>query len=161
MIKANIYDFFGGQIVEFDELNSHILGIRRVPLCSSDIIFMLPKRNPFNHVTMCIRRKLLQENPYPNIPGFEDYALWATLISKGYKFGNIDKILVKVRAGSNMLGRRSGLNYIKLEMKLRRHIISLRFYKTNRIIWYGILRCLSFLLPLRVKSIIYRKYLRN
>lgn len=161
IIRDNDFDFFGGQITEFDDRNECSLGIRKVPLVKEDIVIMLYKRNPFNHVTMCIRRDILIRNPYPDIPGFEDYALWATLISKDYQFGNISSILVQVRAGSSMLMRRSGMVYIKREIKLRKHMLSLSFYKSHEIIWFGFIRCLAFTLPLRIKSLLYLKYLRG
>lgn len=161
IILENQYDFFGGQIVEFDELNGRLLGVRGVPLNSSEILRMLPQRNPFNHVTMCIRRELLLRYPYPDIPGFEDYALWATLVSNNYSFTNLDRVLVKVRAGPSMLKRRSGITYILREIKLRQHILTLSFFSVKHVIWYGFLRCASFCLPLQIKSFIYKRYLRN
>ena len=161
VIQDGKYDFFGGQILEFDEVSGNVSGRRNVPLCEDEISSMLYKRNPFNHVTMCINRKLLMENCYPNIPGFEDYALWATLISKGYRYGNTDDVLVKVRAGGNMLSRRSGWGYVKREVKLRRYFISLSSFDTCKVVFFGFLRCVSFLFPVWVKSFYYKKYLRH
>lgn len=154
-------DFFGGQIEEFDCDSRHSLGQRSVPLNSKDILKQLPKRNPFNHVTMCIRTEILKSQPYPNIPGFEDYALWSVLISKGYLYMNLPKVLVFVRAGDLMIQRRKGLNYIMRELKLRRLILDQRVADPVKVIWYGLARFVAFCSPAFLKVFLYRHFLRQ
>ena len=154
-------DFFGGQIDEFDCNIRHRLGQRKVPLDSKDILKQLPRRNPFNHVTMCIRTEILKSQPYPNIPGFEDYALWTVLISKGYRYMNLPEVLVSVRAGEFMIQRRKGLNYLLRELKLRRLILDQRVADPVKVIWYGLARCVAFCLPVLLKTFLYKYFLRQ
>jgi glycosyltransferase involved in cell wall biosynthesis len=159
--KSDQADFFGGQIEEFDCDSRHSLGQRKVPLDDKDILRQLPKRNPFNHVTMCIKTKILKSHPYPNIPGFEDYALWTVLISKGYRYMNLPNVLVLVRAGQLMIQRRKGLNYLMRELKLRRLILDQRVADPVKVIWYGLARCVIFCLPVFLKTFLYKHFLRQ
>ena len=51
----------------------------------------------------------------------EDYALWSTMLVRGYKFANIDKVLVQVRSGKEMIYRRGGRDYFRKEKSLLRY----------------------------------------
>lgn len=48
----------------------------------------------------------------------EDYNLWLRMIASGVECYNIADVLVKVRAGNNMLARRKGLFYAKVKSRL-------------------------------------------
>lgn len=159
--QSNQVDFFGGQIEEFDCNTRDSLGKRKVPLDREDILKQLPKRNPFNHVTMCIKTEILKSQPYPNIPGFEDYALWTVLISKGYRYMNLPEVLVFVRAGELMIQRRKGLNYLMRELKLRKLILNQRVADPVKVIWYGLARCVAFCSPVFLKIFLYKHFLRQ
>lgn len=154
------FDFFGAQIVEFDAQSKCATGQRRVPIFAKDIIARCYQRSPFNHVTMCIRRDILLKHPYPEIIGLEDYALWVHLISQGYRFGNTDEVVVWVRAGVSMLKRRSGLIYLLQEIRFRKYMLAHTGFNSLKVIFYGVIRCAAFLLPMHLKVIAYRKILR-
>ena len=105
----------GTFIEEFIE-DSNIKLIRKVPLSKKNIISRGKFRNPFNHVTVMFDKlKIIEVGSYENVPFFEDYYLWLKLITKDFKMKNIDCIGVNVRAGSDMVKRRSGSNFIKNE----------------------------------------------
>lgn len=120
------YDVMGTYISEFEtniqEINKLI---RKVPLKIKDIKKRLIFRNPMNHVSVFFKKEIFTENNlYPPIDGFEDYALWAKLIYKGYRFKNFPEVTVFVRVGSGMVSRRGGLKYILKEFKLRKFFLN-------------------------------------
>ena len=159
------YDVLGTFINEFIDQKKDQLRTRKVPLEFEKIKSKLFYMNPMNHVTVFFKRSITSDHKensfYPYLDGFEDYALWVKLISRGYKFKNFSEITVLVRVGNNMLKRRSGLNYIFKEIKLR--IYMLKFAKGLQIVQiflFMILRIFAFLMPIPIKRLIY-KFLRS
>ncbi|CAH6897108.1 Glyco_trans_2-like domain-containing protein [Vibrio chagasii] len=110
-------DAFGSHIEEFTNVLGDLGRFRRVPLVAEDIIRFGKKRNPMNHVTMCIKKdSLIGVGSYESVIYHEDYFLWVKMILAGFKLRNIDDCLVDVRVGNDLIGRRIGLNYFKLEV---------------------------------------------
>lgn len=113
-IKDNELVLCGAQIAEFEDNPQVINGYRKVPLTQKEIIKFSKKRNPFNHMTVMFRKQaILDAGKYQEMPYFEDYWLWIRILQKRYVVKNIDKILVNVRAGAEMLDRRGGLSYAR------------------------------------------------
>lgn len=160
-IARNNVDFFGAQIFEFDSGSNRNIGVRRVPRDAAGIRSMLYWRNPFNHVTICIKKEILVSCNFPAIPGFEDYALWVSLISRKLVFCNINDVLVDVRAGSSMMQRRSGLRYVFGEWKFRKFFFRCKGFNKAKIILFGLTRGVIFLLPEKLKTVIYHLFLRE
>lgn len=161
IIKNNSkYDVIGTYIEEFGK-NNKITFIRKVPLSYENIKKNLLFSNPINHVSVFFKRKLFtysnDENFYPLIDGFEDYALWVKLLSYGKKFKNIPLVTVLVRADESMLIRRGGIKYILNEIRFRLFVfkyIPLNKYFLNLI--YGLLRIIVFASPIFLKNHLYR-----
>ena len=155
---GNDFDVMGTYISEFvSEITDKKKLIRKVPLKMSEIKKRLIFRNPMNHVTVFFKRKIIAENNYyPLIDGFEDYALWTKLIYKGYRFRNFKDITVYVRTGSGMLRRRGGLDYIFRELKLR--IFFIKYFETYILplnLFSFIVRVILFSLNSKIKQYIY------
>ena len=104
----------GGQIAEFTDSVEQIAGLRRVPTDMDGIRRMLLSRNPVNHVTVMMKKSDIEAvGSYCDFPGFEDYHLWARLIAAGKTVCNIDEVLCYVRVGTDMYGRRGGMQYFR------------------------------------------------
>jgi len=162
IISNHGYDFFGGQIEEFDSDMSRSLGFRSVPLDSDGIDSMFNYRNPFNHVTMCYKKDIVVSvGGYPNIPGFEDYALWGRLMANNLRYANVNDVLVKVRAGRNMLARRSGIGYLVREYRLQKFLYQIGKKDLYSSVITYLLRSAAFLMPVSVKKMIYSNFLRD
>ena len=136
------FDVFGTYIEEFNLLD-RTKNLRKVPLSNNEIKKRILLSNPLNHVSVFFRKSLIEESKdedfYPLIDGFEDYALWIKLIYQKAKITNIPKVTVFVRADENMLSRRGGLGYIFREIKFRPFIlnyISINQYPNNLIFCY-------------------------
>ncbi len=153
----------GGQIAEFEETPDHIIRYRIVPETQSEILWKLKFSNPVNHVTVLFRKEhILSVGSYPHHPGFEDYHLWAKLLSEDYLFHNISDICCFVRADAHMLKRRNGIEYfkntVKMEKLLReKKFISLWQYAINVVVRFGG----TVVLPYSIRKTIFAKLMRK
>ena len=114
----------GGRIVEFAPD-----GKRRrkpMPLSHDAIVRQACWRNPINHMTAAFRVDAFRAcGGYPPIPFKEDYALWLTMIGRGFRLANVDQDLVEARLGAGFYRRRSGAHNVTSEYalyKLKRDI---------------------------------------
>lgn len=105
-------DVLGGKIAEYDSTMENELAIRTVPLSSDEIEEKMSIRNGMNHVTVMYKKSaVLAAGNYQHCPYFEDYYLWCRMNKAGYKFHNLDSVLVNVRTGEGMYQRRGGKAY--------------------------------------------------
>ena len=161
-IKDNELVLCGAQIAEFEDNPQVINGYRKVPLTQKEILKFSKKRNPFNHMTVMFRKQaILDAGKYQEMPYFEDYWLWIRILQKRYVVKNIDKILVNVRAGAEMLDRRGGLSYA------RASYIFLKATYDSGLICYseylvGLVIRISFvMMPTCIRKFLYNKILRK
>lgn len=152
----------GGQIAEFADNQAEITGYRNVPLKHIEILNFSKKRNPFNHMTVMFKKQVVQSvGGYMDMPYFEDYWLWARMLKAGYKVKNIDQVLVKVRAGQDMIARRGGLNYTKCIIRFEKALYSIGIISLVEMIGYTILRSIVSVMPGSIRLWIYRWKLRR
>jgi glycosyltransferase involved in cell wall biosynthesis len=151
-----------GYISEFNDMPNDILSIRRVPIGYEKIVKSLKKRNAFNHMTIMFKKSaILSVDGYQNVDGFEDHDLWIRLVQAGLKVNNIPEILVYVRIGNNMIGRRTGFNYAKKEIAFFNKQRKSSFISSIEFIIFLTLRVPVRLFPHRVLAVIYRHFLRG
>ena len=113
--KHSNIDVLGGNIAEFqksiDEENKRL---RVCPMNHEDIVKMGKKRNPMNHVTVCIKKEaLVNSGGYQSLLYLEDYYLWLRMIVNNCKLENLNETLVFVSVGNGFEGRRSTKKYIE------------------------------------------------
>ena len=105
-------DVLGGQIAEYDSIMKNELAVRTVPKTMEEISKRMKIRNGMNHVTVMYKKSsVLNAGNYQHCPYFEDYYLWCRMLKAGYKFHNLDSVLVNVRTGEGMYQRRGGKVY--------------------------------------------------
>ena len=113
----------GGQITEFIDDVSNIVGKRKVP-CDNKVIYnYMKERCAFNHMTVALRRsKIIEVGNY--LPWFwnEDYYLWIRLMIAQCEFANLPDTLVNARVGKDMYARRGGMKYFMSEVKLQQYM---------------------------------------
>ena len=110
----------GGWISEFENNPEQIISYRKVPEFDSEIKHFFCSKSPVNHVTVMFRKEdILKVGGYQHFYCLEDYWLWTRMINEGFKFYNIQNILVNVRGGAAMAARRGGWKYVKSEIKLQ------------------------------------------
>ena len=156
-------DIVGGQITEFINSESNIVGKREVPCKHEEIFAWLKRRCPFNHVSVMMRRsKIISVGNYLDWHYNEDYYLWIRMAEAGYKFANLPDTLVNVRVGKDMYARRGGWKYFKSEKGLqdymyKRNIISLPQYLFNVAVRFGV----QVAMPNKVRGFIFQKLFRK
>lgn len=101
-------DVVGTDIAEFyANPNEGELRTRVCPKDHDGIVRMGKKRNPMNHVTVCIKKSALQKcGGYESLLLLEDYYLWLKMIVAGCVLNNINETLVYVRIGNGFHSKR-------------------------------------------------------
>ncbi len=152
----------GSSIAEFDTNINHIISYRKVPTTDYEIKKFAHKRNPFNHMTVVLKKQdVIDTGSYMDMPLAEDYYLWVRMFCNGYKGANINDNLVYARAGDEMVERRSGFAYAKKIHHLRYNLYKVGFLKYHEYVLYSICHCTIAVFPLPLKRIIYRKVLHK
>lgn len=153
----------GGQIFEFIGEKKNIIGKREVPLTHEEIIFFMSKRNAFSHMTVMFKKKdVLDAGNYIEMHFVEDYYLWCRMLIRGYKFANMQEILVYARIDENMYRRRGGYKYFLSWKKIERFKLDNGI--SNKKGYYGtlIMRFIvQVLMPNKVRGFILKKFSRK
>lgn len=144
-----------GFIEEFNDLGD-ILSQRVLPLEHNALVKFSKKRSPLSHPAVIFRKQaILAVGGYPEFRNAQDYALWSLLIVKGYKLANMPDILVRMRTGSEMMGRR-GFEFLKCEIKLLKFQRSIGFLTLKEFVFNLLARSILRLSPLFIKRWLYR-----
>lgn len=153
----------GGQIKEFIEKPSNVVGERIVPEKDDEIKQYLKSRCPMNLVTVMYRKKDVAA-----VGGFmdwyceEDYYLWIRLAENGYKFFNVSDNLVNVRVGKEMYQRRGGWKYFKSEARLQAYMLKHGVISLPRYIYNTLGRfVVQVAMPNRLRGFIFQKLFRK
>lgn len=152
----------GGNIQEFSYDFKEKLKERNVPQSYIDIKKYSKLRNPFNHMSVMFKKDVIIEiGNYQHMPLFEDYYLWARVIKSGYQVGNVKDTLLNVRAGDEMLAKRSGFSYLKKEISFQKSLYKIKYITLLEFVRNIIIRGLPRLLPKGILSNIYKYVLRK
>ena len=161
-IKDKDLALCGGQIAEFADNPNEITGFRNVPLTHNEILIFVKKRNPFNHMTVMFKKQAVQNvGGYQHMPYFEDYWLWARMLKVGYKSKNIDAVLVKVRAGQNMIARRGGWEYVRCITRFEQALYKIGIINLINFLVYSSLRSIVAIIPESLRLSFYKWKLRK
>jgi glycosyltransferase involved in cell wall biosynthesis len=153
-------DVLGTYISEFEKEIGDINSVRRVELDSDKIFKDGKKRNPVNHVTVCIKKSALFEvGNYEDVLWHEDYYLWVKMLMNDYVFKNLPVSSVFVRK-QELSSRRSGLKYLSAEFSFVKKCYMLGFMNIFDLALYIIPRAFIRLAPGPVVDFAYR-FIRN
>lgn len=157
IINNHNIDICGSWVSEF-EVNPNLTNsLRKVPETHSDIVSASKSKNPLNHPSVMYRKNVvLDVGGYDDVLFFEDYHLWLKLISRGYKFYNIQEPLIAMRAGIGQLSRRGGLNYALLEVSFFKRSSQEGIMRKNHAIKNSLIRLPLRILPKKILGKIYR-----
>lgn len=153
----------GGNIAEFVEVPSNIVGIRTVCEENGQIKQDMKRRCPMNQVTVMFRKKDADvAGGYIDWFCEEDYYLWLRMMLGGAVFANIPETLVNVRVGKEMYQRRGGWKYFVSEIKLQTWMLQ---HKVMGIGTYGVnvakRLVVQVLLPNRLRGWVFQKFARR
>ena len=155
-------DIVGGQITEFIDVESNIVGLRNVPLLSADINVYIKARCPFNHMTVMFRKdKILAVGNYIDWHYNEDYFLWIRMFLAGCQFANLPETLVNVRVGKEMYQRRGGWKYFLSEAKLQKYMFDNDIIGIIRFAYNVLGRfVIQVLMPNKLRGFVFQKLFR-
>jgi glycosyltransferase involved in cell wall biosynthesis len=140
-------DIVGSLISEFNVDPDLVIRTREVPEAHENIKEKARLTNPMNHMTVVFKKNnVLSLGGYAaSALYFEDYDLWVRMLSNGMKFHNLQKKLVLVRVGNDMVGKRHGWKYSTYEFNHFKRMYAYKFISTFE---FG--RALALRLPLRL-----------
>lgn len=163
-LKANpMVDVVGGDITEFIDNETNIVGRRTVPQSNSEIREYMKKRCAMNHVSVMYKRSaVLKAGGYIDWFWNEDYYLWVRMWLNNAVFANTGTVLVNVRVGEDMYQRRGGKKYFFSEKKLQKYMLDKKMIG-KRVYYINVLKRLivQILLPNRIRGWVFRKFARS
>jgi glycosyltransferase involved in cell wall biosynthesis len=128
--------------------------LKRVPARHEEIIKFSKRRNPINHPASVYRKSsVLAVGGYPLIFP-EDYALWSCMLVKGYRFANMQQVLLHMRTGDDFIVRR-GLGFLKGELGLLRFQRSIGFLGLHDLFIYLMIRAVVRSAPSGMRKLFY------
>lgn len=156
-------DVVGTDIAEFNcSPNETNKRVRVCPPKHEDIVRMGKKRNPMNHVSVCMKKSALEKcGGYQTLLLLEDYYLWLHMIAAGCKLANINEPLVYVRVGNGFDSKRGSKERITgwkvlQDFMLENEMITKKEARMNMIYIWGFVKT-----PAWLKKILYQKLLRK
>lgn len=153
----------GGQITEFIDDPTNIVGCREVPITDAQIKKRIRGRNPMNHVTVMLKlQDVVQAGGYQDWLYHEDYFLWIRMAAAGMQFANVPQVLVNVRIGEQMYQRRGGWKYFMAGYRLQKYMLDNGM--SNALIFsLNVVRrfLVQIAMPNSLRGWIYRKFART
>lgn len=117
-------DVLGAHISEFNKSLDEDMRVRVCLEKHEDIVKMGKRRNPMNHVTVCIKREALERcGGYKTMLYMEDYYLWIRMIAAGCRLSNLQETLVYVRVGNGFEQRRGNREQINGWKQLQKFML--------------------------------------
>lgn len=155
-------DISSSWIEEFENNIENVTSIRKVPITHEKIARFIKKRNPLNHPAVIFRKSsVLKSGGYMHFPLFEDWYLWARMMTNGCRFANIPECLLHFRTSLNMMKRRGGFKYAKDNFKFQNELCRLGLISRLNAFTSGIVRGIVYLMPNTLRTLVYINLLRS
>lgn len=156
-------DVVGTDIAEFnhspDESDKRV---RSCPENHDDIVNMGKRRNPMNHVSVCMKKSALMKcGGYQTLLLLEDYYLWLHMIGAGCKLANIHESLVYVRVGNGFDSKRGSKERITGWKVLQDYMLSIGMINKKEAMMNMMYINVFVKTPSWLKKILYSKILRK
>jgi glycosyltransferase involved in cell wall biosynthesis len=136
--------------------------VRKTPVAPCSIERYSRRRNPLNHPTVMFRKShVLASGSYQSCLMFEDYFLWARMLTRGYQLTNIPAVLVETWVDSAYFARRGGIAYLRHELRLLKKFRKSAFFSKTDTITFIATRLPMRIIPVGLRKYIYRSFLRN
>lgn len=155
----------GSNVEEFNKIPGDLQVHKQMPECGKPLLAYAKYRNPLNHPSIIFRKAaVLASGSYDNqIPLFEDYSLFIRMLKNGYEFYNIQEDLVYFRVGDGLenIKRRSGMHYVRNEIKFLTYAYRIHFLTSAEFCKSFSAKILLRLFPGSVVLWFYKKFLRR
>ena len=151
----------GTNIDEFNLCPGDLNQKRTAPLTSEKIQKTLPRRSPFNHMTVGFKKSVVMNvGSYKDMPSYEDYYLWVRILKNNDGL-NLEESLVYARIGNDMIGRRHGLSFFFKEIAFQNRLLFEGYQNIYSWLINIVLRAPVRLLPKKLLGFFYKKILRS
>ena len=152
----------GSHIDEFVDDISNVISQRIVPTTSEEIYKFAKKRSAFNHPTvMYSKTSVLENNGYADLKRNQDVDLFGRMQFNGYKAENIDEALLWFRSSDELAKRRKSWQNTWSYIATIREFWKMGYSSFTDYAIVGIAQVGMFLLPTKVQSYVYKKFLRK
>ncbi|WP_133966035.1 glycosyltransferase [Eubacterium limosum] len=153
----------GGIIDEFENDPDKPICKRVLPTEDIQIKKFMKHRCPFNHQTVMFKKQdVLNAGGYQDWHYSEDYYLWIRMYESGCQFKNVDQVLVHMRVGEEMYGRRGGRLYFRSQKKLMKYMKNIGIINKIEYIQNILIRFMTqCLIPSYIRSILYKRLIRK
>lgn len=156
-------DVLGTDIAEFNNSpDEEKMRVRSCPEDHDDIVRMGKRRNPMNHVSVCMKREaLMKSGGYQTLLLLEDYYLWLHMIGSGCKLANVHESLVYVRVGNGFDSKRGSKERITGWKVLQQYMLEIGMinkYEAFSNMMYIVVFVKT---PAWLKKILYSNFLRK
>lgn len=150
------HDLVGSALTEF-ETDPSVRGQVRVPPLRPEAIIRDSRfAQPVFHPTVVYRRSVVAAvGGYEDLPGLEDYWLFARMIVAGARVANVAEPLVRYRVGAGSYSRRGGLRLLRSEIELQRRFRRIGFTTRWQLVRNLLVRGVYRLVPERVRRTAY------
>jgi len=113
-------DIVGSCCREVDE-QGQLIQLKRMPLNHADMVRSLPRRNVINHPSVLLRRAVFVSGLRyrPDVSLMEDYHLWISAVSGGWRMANLPEPLLDYRRDRNFFRRRGGWRQARADLLVR------------------------------------------
>lgn len=155
------YDVVGASIQEFAEPAAGQIErgqVRTLPQGGEELARFARLRSPLHHPAVAFRRDaVLRAGGYPERAGrFEDYLLWAKLMTMGATLRNLPDVLVLYRVDAGAYARRGGWSMFAGEMALQRAFLRMGFVSLPQFLRNVAVRAVYRLVPTAPRRWAYR-----
>ena len=156
-------DIVGGDITEFIDKESNVVGKRSVPKSNYEIREYMKTRCAMNHVSVMYKKaSVINAGGYQDWFWNEDYYLWIRMWLNGAKFANTGTVLVNVRVGEEMYQRRGGAKYFNSEKGLQDYMLEHKMINKVTYIQNIAKRIIvQKLLPNKIRGWVFRTFARS
>lgn len=156
-------DVVGTDIAEFNQSPAEPdKRVRSCPENHDDIVRMGKRRNPMNHVSVCMKKSALMKcGGYQTLLLLEDYYLWVHMIGAGCKLANIHESLVYVRVGNGFNSKRGSKERITGWKVLQDYMLSIGMINRKEAMINMLYINVFVKTPSWLKKILYSKVLRK
>jgi glycosyltransferase involved in cell wall biosynthesis len=152
----------GTMVDEFYINPTEIISTRIVPTNHEEIYKFAKRRSPFNHPAVMYKKtKVLECGGYSDLRRNQDVDLFGRMLFAGSKAANIGESLLLFRSNNDLSKRRKSWENTRSYIATIYNLWKLGFSGFSDFALVAVGQTVMFLCPLKVQSLLYKKFLRK
>lgn len=160
--KNSDIDVIGTNAVEFIDNIDNIVSTRIMPETNDEIIKFAHGRCPMIQPTVIFKVDSVRKaGSYQHSPLTEDFDLYIRMIMNGCKFYTYQEILYYVRTSEDFFKRRGGFKYLRPILSFKWKYFKKGYFSFIQFVKTSISSLIVSILPNKIRTFIYKNFLRN